>query len=82
MKVILYQLKYLLMVFIARNNNSLLLDNPTVNLPNLNSLLFYSIDDTVFACCRVPTSCSKIAWSMTGFRAAKEFFLQCCRSNL
>ena len=29
-----YQLRYLLMVFIVKNYDSLLLDNPTVSLPN------------------------------------------------
>ena len=51
------------------------MDNPTVNLPNLNSLLCYSIDKTLFACSRIPTIYSTSSWStsMTGFCAAKAF---------
>ena len=68
------QLRYLLTVFIIENYDSLLLNNPTVNLPNLNTLLGFSIDDSLMACSRIPDG-SRAAWStsMTGFLAAQAF---------
>ena len=61
-------------VFIIENYDSLLLNNPTVNLANLNTLLGFSIDDSIMACSRIPDG-SRAAWStsITGFLAAQAF---------
>ena len=63
-------------VFIIESYYSLLLNNPTVNLPNLNTLLGFSIDVSLMACLRIPDG-SRAAWStsMTRFLAAQAFII-------
>ena len=55
-----YQLRFVLLVSIVDNYDYLLLNNPTINLSNLNSFLGYYIADTLLSCSRIPVSCSKM----------------------
>ena len=70
-----YKLRYLLLEFIIENFNHLRLNNPLLNIPNLNLFLGLSISNTLLACSKIPISGSKDAWStsMTGFCASKAF---------